>query len=313
MEFKHISVLLNESISMLRVRPDGIYVDGTLGGGGHASLICSELDKKGRLIGIDRDQTAINAAAERLRGFPCDVTIVHNNFFNIRAVLDGLEVSEIDGAVLDLGVSSPQLDDGARGFSYHQDARLDMRMDQSAALDAEAVVNGYDEAALADIIFRYGEEKFARRIAKNIVIHREEKRIETTFELSEIIKQAFPASARYADKHPAKRTFQAIRIEVNHELEGLRQAATDFVDALKPGGRLAVITFHSLEDRMIKQTFVDLATGCKCPKDFPICVCGNKAKVRLVNRKPIVAGVGELGENSRAHSAKLRVVERVEG
>ena len=310
-EFKHISVLLEESVDMLDVKPDGIYADGTLGGGGHSSLICSRLGEGGRLIGIDRDMTAINAATDRLSGFGNKVTIVHNNFANIKEVLAQLGVDKIDGAILDLGVSSPQLDTADRGFSYNMDARLDMRMNRDDSLSAYEVVNKYSEAELAKIIFDYGEERFARQIAKGIVCAREARNIETTFELTEIIKSSIPAKARFADKHPAKRTFQAIRIEVNNELGILENAIKDFVEVLNPGGVLSVITFHSLEDRIVKQTFQGLAEGCICPKSFPVCVCGNKPKVRIITRKPIISGDAELNENMRAHSAKLRAVKKI--
>ncbi len=311
MEFNHISVLLEESVNALEVKPDGVYVDGTLGGGGHSSLICSRLSDKGELIGIDRDEIALSAATERLKGYKCQKQLVHNNFFNIKEVLHNLGVDKIDGAILDLGVSSPQLDTAERGFSYNMCAPLDMRMDRTSALDAYTVVNTYSEEELSDIIFKYGEDKLARRIARAICKSREEKPIETTTELSEIIKSAFPPAARFADKHPAKRTFQAIRIEVNGELDGLSRAVCDFADVLKPGGRLAIITFHSLEDRIVKNAFADMASGCECPKDFPVCVCGKKPSVKLINRKPIIADKTELEENFRAHSAKLRVIEKL--
>ena len=311
MEFNHISVLLNESIEMLNIKPHGVYADGTLGGGGHSSLICEELEGDGVLSGIDRDETAIAAATKRLEKYECKKHICHNNFFNIKDVLNDLGIAEIDGAILDLGVSSPQLDVAERGFSYNMCGALDMRMDKSAALDAYTVVNTYEEKRLADIIFNYGEEKFARRIARDICQYREKKPVETTTELSEIIKNAFPPAARYGDKHPSKRTFQAIRIEVNGELDGLDKAIKNFAGALKSGGRLAVITFHSLEDRIVKNTFAELASGCECPKDFPVCVCGKKPVVKLVNRKPIIAGDKELKDNFRSHSAKLRVAEKL--
>lgn len=311
MEFNHISVLLEESIKALEVKPDGIYVDGTLGGGGHSSLICSRLSDRGRLIGTDRDEVALAAATERLKDYKCQRQLVHSNFFNIKEVLHTLEVDDIDGAILDLGVSSPQLDIAERGFSYNMCAPLDMRMDRTSALDAYMVVNTYEEEELADIIFKYGEEKFARKIARAICKRRKEKSIETTTELSDIIKSAFPPAQRFADKHPAKRTFQAIRIEVNGELDGLEKAVCDFVDVLKPGGRLAIITFHSLEDRIVKNAFASLAGGCECPKDFPVCVCGKKPTVKLINKKPIIADKTELEENFRAHSAKLRVIEKL--
>lgn len=310
-EFHHISVLLEESIDALRVTPGGIYADGTLGGGGHSALICERMQGKGMLIGIDQDSTAIAAASERLLAYGSMIKIVKNNFSNIKAIMQELNVTELDGAVLDLGVSSPQLDDGERGFSYHTDARLDMRMNRDAVFSAYELVNTYEEERIADIIFRYGEERYARRIAKEIVTAREDKPLTTTFELVECIKRAIPAGARFADKHPAKRTFQAIRIAVNDELDILDGVLRDFTDLLKSGGRLAVITFHSLEDRIVKNTFSDLATGCVCPKEFPVCVCGNTPKVRVVTRKPIVADDRALEQNYRAHSAKLRVIEKI--
>lgn len=310
-EFKHISVLPKESVDMLDVNPNGIYVDGTLGGGGHSSIICSQLTDKGRLVGIDRDDCALSAATKRLSEFKCQKDLCRDNFFNVKSVLKSLEIDKVDGAILDLGVSSPQLDNGERGFSYNSCARLDMRMDRRSELDAYTVVNTYDEKRLADIIFKYGEDKLARKIARAICKQREKSPIETTTDLSDVIKSAFPPAARFADKHPAKRTFQAIRIEVNGELDGLGEAIRNFVDVLKPGGRMAVITFHSLEDRIVKQTFADLAKGCTCPKDFPVCVCGNKPKLKLINRKPIVASEAENENNFRAHSAKLRVIEKL--
>ncbi len=311
MAFHHISVLLKESVDALQVNPDGVYADGTLGGGGHSSMICEQLSNQGTLIGIDRDTTALKAAGERLAPFSCQKHLVHRNFFAVKTVLKELGIASLDGAILDLGVSSPQLDVAERGFSYHQTARLDMRMDREASLDAWQVVNTYPEEALAEIIFRYGEERYARRIAAAIVKCRTEKPIETTTELSDIIKGAFPASQRYGDKHPAKRTFQAIRIEVNQELNGLEDAIRDFAEVLKPGGRLAVITFHSLEDRLVKTVFSDLSKGCECPKDFPVCVCGKQPIVKVITRKPVLAGTKELENNNRAHSAKLRVIEKL--
>lgn len=311
MEFKHISVLLDESIEGLNVKPDGVYADGTLGGGGHSSLICSKLSENGRLIGIDRDCDALAAAKERLSEYNCQIDYCHNNFFNIKSILEEKGIDGLDGAIIDLGVSSHQLDTAERGFSYNADARLDMRMDKSAPFDAYTLVNTYDEKRLADVIFKYGEERYARRIAKAICEKREVSPIETTFELTDIIRQAFPAGERFGDKHPAKRTFQALRIEVNGELEGLEDAIRNFVDALKPGGRLAIISFHSLEDRIVKNTFAELTKGCTCPKDFPVCVCGGKPIVKLVNRKPVLAGDEELSNNFRAHSAKLRIIEKL--
>lgn len=311
MGFEHISVLLEESVEMLRVKPGGIYADGTLGGGGHSSYIASNLSEDGLLIGIDRDETALRAAGDRLSKFSCRKELCHNNFFNIKDVLSDLGINKIDGAILDLGVSSPQLDTPERGFSYHTDARLDMRMDRSAELDAYTVVNTYEEKRLADIIFKYGEERYARKIAAAICRQREKSPIETTMQLSNLIKSVFPPSARYADKHPAKRTFQAIRIEVNSELDGLSKAICDFAESLKTGGRLAVITFHSLEDRIVKNAFAELSKGCICPKDFPICVCGKTPQVKVITGKPIVSGEEELERNFRAHSAKLRVIEKL--
>ena len=311
MEFHHISVLLNESVDMLKVNPSGVYVDGTLGGGGHSSLICQSLSNDGLLIGIDKDTIALKAASERLSKYDCKKQFVHQSFFEVKSMLEQLNISEIDGAILDLGVSSPQLDNGERGFSYRKEARIDMRMNRDAELDGWTVVNTYDEKKLADIIFKYGEERYARRIASAIVREREKTPIDTTTQLAELVKGAFPASAGYGDKHPAKRTFQAIRIEVNGELDGLDEAIKDFAGSLKKGGRLAVITFHSLEDRIVKNAFADLTKGCTCPKDFPICVCNNKPKVKLVNKKPVLANTEELEMNNRAHSAKLRVIEKI--
>ncbi len=311
MEFNHISVLPNESVRMLGIRPGGVYADGTLGGGGHASLICEKLGESGTLIGIDRDPEALEAASERLRKYKCGIIVRHDNFFNIKVILDDLGIEKIDGAVLDLGVSSHQLDEAERGFSYNLDAPLDMRMDREDRLTAADVVNTYSEEELKKILREYGEEKNAAKIARSIARAREKKPIETTTELSDIIKYSFPPQKRYGDKHPAKRSFQAIRIEVNGELKGLDKALEDFVEALRPGGVLAVITFHSLEDRIVKNTFNKLKTGCTCPKDFPVCVCGNKPKIELINRKPITAAEDELKENNRAHSAKLRAARKL--
>ena len=304
MEFNHISVLLDESVLMLGVK-DGIYVDGTLGGGGHSELILKKMSG-GRLIGIDQDTDAISAASERLEEYKDKFTAVHNNFSNIKEILRELNIEEIDGAILDLGVSSHQLDEGSRGFSYNKDARLDMRMNKEQPFSAYELINTYSESDLKRIIYAYGEERFAPAIASNIVAEREKKPIETTFQLSDIIKKAMPKEARQKDKHPAKRTFQAIRIEVNREIEILEGAIRDFVSVLKPGGVLSVITFHSLEDRIVKTVFNDLASGCICPKNFPVCVCNKKPIVKLYNKKPIVSGEEELRNNNRAHSAKLR-------
>jgi len=311
MEFNHISVLLEESVDMLSVKPDGIYVDGTLGGGGHSELILKRLGENGRLIGIDRDMTAIRAASERLVPFGDKFVWVHDNFKNVKQILKNLNVEKIDGAILDLGVSSPQLDDGERGFSYHRDARLDMRMNREDEISAYEVVNNYPAEDLKRIIYEYGEERYAGAIARRIEEQRKIKPIETTFELSELIKSAFPKKERFKDKHPAKRTFQAIRIEVNGELEMLKPALNDFADVLKTNGVLAVISFHSLEDRIVKNEFSVLSSGCECPKEFPVCVCGKKPKVKLASRKPIAATDKELSENARSHSAKLRGIVKL--
>ncbi len=312
-EFNHISVLLEESVNFLEVKPKGVYVDGTLGGGGHASLVCSKLSKGATFVGIDRDMTAINAASKRLEQFGDMVNIVHSNFSEIKTVLKNLGISKIDGAILDLGVSSPQLDTAERGFSYNMDARLDMRMNREDALSAFEVVNGYTESELSKIIFDYGEERFARQIAKAIVTERQKGDIETTFQLSDIIKSAVPAKMRFADKHPAKRTFQAIRIEVNNELGILKQAIEDFVEVLNPGGVLSIITFHSLEDRIVKTIFKKAENPCVCPSHFPVCVCGNVPKGKVITRKPILPTAEEMEENSRSKSAKLRIFEKKVG
>lgn len=310
MEFSHISVMFDEVINSLNVKKDGIYVDGTLGGGGHSSGILSACDSA-RVIGIDRDTDALAAAGERLKPFGSRFCAVHNNFCNVSEVLNELGVSGIDGAVLDLGVSSYQLDEASRGFSYIHDAPLDMRMDRSGGIDAKEVINTYDRDALTKVFYEYGEEKWSARIAEFIVREREEKPIETTGELVRIIEAAIPKAARAEGGHPAKRIFQAIRIEVNGELRILENALRDFTSALKPGGRLAVITFHSLEDRIVKNTFRDLCTDCICPKEFPVCVCGHRAEAKAVSRKPYAPSASELEKNSRSRSAKLRVIEKI--
>lgn len=309
MEFHHISVLLNECIESLNIKPDGIYVDGTLGGAGHSYEICKRLTT-GRLIGIDQDMNAINAATERLKEFKDKVTLVHSNFSNVKQVFEDLGIEKADGFLLDIGVSSHQLDEAERGFSYMQDAPLDMRMDTSRSLSAYEVVNEYSEKDLNDIIFEYGEERWAKRIAEFIVAERKIKPIETTFELVDIIKKAVPKGARKDGPHPAKRTFQAIRIEVNGELDVLKTAINDMTDLLNPKGRLAIITFHSLEDRIVKNEFRKQENPCTCPREFPVCVCGKKSKGRVVTRKPILPSDEELSANHRARSAKLRVFER---
>lgn len=312
MEFKHTSVLLEETIEGLDIKEDGIYVDGTLGGGGHSSVICSKLSEKGTLIGIDRDRDALDAASERLKEWPCQKHYVQSNYSDIKQVLADLGIESIDGAVLDLGVSSFQLDNAQRGFSYMQDAPLDMRMNQDDSFTAYDVVNTYSKEDLTDIIRRYGEEKWASRIAEFIVKFRKKKPVESTSELVDIIKAAVPAKARRDGPHPAKRTFQAIRIEVNDELGQLKRACDEFCDVLAPGGRLCIITFHSLEDRIVKEAFRTRANPCTCPPEFPICVCGKKADVIKITGKPIVPGEEELGENHRARSAKLRIIEKIE-
>lgn len=309
MEFKHVSVLLNECLDALNIKDDGIYVDCTLGGAGHSSHILQRLSKDGLLIGIDQDTDALKAAGERLKEYE-NKKLVHNNFHNIDSILEELEIPKVDGILMDLGVSSYQLDEGERGFSYMKDAPLDMRMNRDREFSAYDVVNSYSMEDLWRIIRDYGEEKFAKRVAEFIVNKREEKPIETTLELVDIIKAAIPAKARREGPHPAKRTFQAIRIEVNGELEILNKAIEDGVNRLNKGGRMAIITFHSLEDRIVKLKFRELANPCTCPKEFPICVCGKKPLVKLISRKAIEPSKEEVEENPRSRSAKLRVIER---
>ena len=309
-EFYHVSVLLQECIDGLNIKPDGIYVDGTLGGAGHSSQIAARLTT-GRLIGIDRDQVALKAAGERLAPFGDRVTLVHSNFCEVKQVLQDLGIAGVDGILLDLGVSSPQLDDGERGFSYMADAPLDMRMNRSDALTAYHVVNQWSFEELRRILFDYGEERYAPKIASAICARREVKPIETTLELVDIIRGAMPAAALREKQHPAKRSFQAIRIAVNDELGSVEKVMRDAVDCLNPGGRLAIITFHSLEDRIVKVGMADAAKGCTCPPNFPVCVCGKQPKVKLISRKPIVSGDEELERNPRARSAKLRVCEKL--
>ena len=311
MEFTHKSVLLDECIEALNIRPDGVYVDGTLGRAGHSREIVQKLTT-GRLICIDRDMAAIDAAKERLAPWMERVTLVHGNFADLGEVLREKEIAGVDGMLFDLGVSSPQLDDASRGFSYMQDAPLDMRMDKTAALTAYEVVNAWSYEELRRILFEYGEERYAPAIAKAIVKARETSPIETTFQLTELIRHAMPAAALREKQHPAKRSFQAIRIAVNGELDALPPMLKSATEALNPGGRLAVITFHSLEDRIVKRAMQDMARGCTCPPEFPVCVCGKKPKLKLLTRKPIVSGEAELEENPRARSAKLRVAEKCE-
>ena len=310
MDFKHVPVLYEECMQNLRIVPDGIYVDGTLGGGGHAFGIGSNLNENGVLVGIDRDTDALEAAGERLRGLKCRIELVHNTYANIKDVLAELGISGINGALLDIGVSSFQLDNKERGFSYMHDAPLDMRMNRDDGFSAYDVVNRYDRKQLQEIIKKYGEERWASRISDFIVRKRQDNPIETTGQLVDIIKAAIPASARREGPHPAKRTFQAIRIEVNGELEQIGQAVDEFCDVLLPGGRLCIITFHSLEDRIVKEAFNRRLDPCTCPKEFPVCVCGKVSDVVKVTGKPIVAGKEELENNPRSRSAKLRVIEK---
>ncbi len=311
MEFVHQSIMLKETIESLNIVPDGIYVDGTLGGGGHSFAIAHRLSDKGRLIGIDQDQDAICAATERLMPVKDRVTIIQNNYSMMKQILSDLSVSKVNGILLDLGVSSYQLDNAQRGFSYREDAALDMRMDQNQPLTARDIVNDYSEMELYHIIRDYGEEKFAKNIAKHIVKTRKDHEIRTTGELCEIIKNAIPARVRAGGGHPAKRTFQAIRIELNHELDVLRDHLEEMIELLDDRGRLCVITFHSLEDRIVKKIFRSSENPCICPPDFPVCTCGRVSKGRVVTRKPIVPGEEELRQNSRSKSAKLRVFERI--
>lgn len=310
MAFEHKSVLLYETIDSLNIRPDGIYVDGTLGGGGHAYEVCRRLGEHGRLIGIDQDADAIAAATKRLEPFADKVTVVRSNYENIASVLHELGIEKVDGIYLDLGVSSYQLDTASRGFTYREDAPLDMRMDQRNTQTAADIVNTYSEMELYRIIRDYGEDRFAKNIAKHIVRQRQEKPYETTGELIETIKAAIPAKIRATGGHPAKRTFQAIRIELNHELDVLNCSIDTMIDLLNPGGRLSIITFHSLEDRIVKKRFRDNENPCICPPEFPVCMCGRKSKGTVITRKPIVPGEEELEYNKRSKSSKLRVFER---
>ena len=309
-EFHHISVLLDECIDGLNIKPDGVYVDGTLGGAGHSFQIAARLST-GRLIGIDRDPVALAAAAKRLEPYKDRVTLVHSNFCEIASVLRDLQIEGVDGILLDLGVSSPQLDDGARGFSYMADAPLDMRMNNEDPLTAAEVVNTWPYEELKRILYDYGEERYAPKIAAAICARREQQPIRTTLELVDIIRSAMPASALREKQHPAKRSFQAIRIAVNDELGSVEKVMRDAIPCLNPGGRLAIITFHSLEDRIVKNGMADAAKGCTCPPNFPVCVCGKKPQVKLITRKPIVSGEEELERNPRARSAKLRICEKI--
>lgn len=310
MEFDHAPVMPDECIENLDIKADGTYVDGTLGGGGHSSLICGRLSSEGTLIGIDRDQDALDAASKRIEPFKCRKVFVKSNYADIKEVLSGLGTESIDGALLDLGVSSFQLDNPERGFSYMHDAPLDMRMDKEDGFTAYDVVNTYSEKELTSVIKNYGEERWASRIAAFIAKERSKAPVKTTGELVDIIKSAIPAAARREGPHPAKRTFQAIRIEVNDELGKLKDAVTDFMDVLAPGGRLCIITFHSLEDRIVKEAFNNRANPCTCPPELPVCVCGKVADIDKITRKPVVPGEDEINNNPRSRSAKLRVIQK---
>lgn len=311
MEFKHKSVLLEETIRNLKVKPDGIYVDGTLGGGGHAYEVCRQLSAKGSLIGIDQDEAAIEAAGERLQEFGDRVTIIRSNYCNMKKELQKIEITSVDGITLDLGVSSFQLDNAERGFTYREDVPLDMRMDQRGSRTARDIVNTYTENELYRVLRDYGEEKFAKKIARNICTARTDKPIETTGELIELIKQSIPMKMRAVGGHPAKKTFQAIRIELNQELEVLRNSLDDMIELLNDGGRICIITFHSLEDRIVKTIFKRNENPCTCPPDFPVCVCGKMSMGKVITRKPILPNEEEIAENKRSKSAKLRVFERI--
>ena len=310
MEFKHVSVLLQETVDGLNVKPDGIYVDGTLGGGGHSYEVCTRLGAKGSIIGIDQDEAAIEAASIRLKDFGEKVTIVRSNYCDMKSRLHELGIDKVDGIMLDLGVSSYQLDTADRGFSYREDAPLDMRMDQRSEKTARDIVNDYSEMDLYRVIRDYGEDKFAKNIARHIVRERAKRPIETTGELTEVIRHAIPMKFQKKTGHPAKRTFQAIRIELNRELDVLRDSLDDMIDMLNPGGRLCIITFHSLEDRIVKSAFKKNENPCTCPSDFPVCVCGKVSKGRVITRKPILPSEEEMEVNSRSKSAKLRIFER---
>lgn len=312
MEFQHVSVLLEETVEALQIKPDGIYVDGTLGGAGHARQICQRLNDKGRFVGIDQDEEAVAVSTERLKEYGEKVSIIKSNYAQMKQVLQDLGIEKVDGILLDLGVSSYQLDNAERGFSYMADAPLDMRMDKDQTVSAKDIVNTFPEAELARIIREYGEERYARNIARNIVKTRESRSIETTFQLVDIIRGSMPAKARNGKGHPAKRTFQAIRIECNHELEVLREALDDMVDLLNDQGRLCIITFHSLEDRIVKVSYRRNENPCTCPPDFPVCVCGKRSKGKVITKKPMLPSEREQEENSRSQSAKLRVFERID-
>lgn len=311
MDFNHIPVLLNETIEGLDIKENGIYVDCTLGGGGHSLEILKRIGPGGKLIAIDQDEDALLEAQERLSAYKDQIYFVKSNYAYLGSILDSLSIEKVDGILMDIGVSSYQLDEGERGFSYQQDAALDMRMDKSAELTAAYIVNNYSKEELEMILWNYGEEKWGKRIAEFIIETRAEKPIETTFELVDIIKRAIPKKVRIQGKHPAKRTFQALRIEVNKELDALESTIGIAVERLKPGGRLAIITFHSIEDRIVKTNFLELARGCTCPPEFPICVCNNKPEIKIITRKPIIASEKELDTNRRAKPAKLRICKKL--
>lgn len=311
MEFDHVPVLLNETVDNLVWKKDGIYVDGTLGGGGHSKEVLKRIGSEGRLIGIDRDSDAIEAAQNKLSQYKEKLMLAHSNFSDVKNVISKFGLEKVDGMMMDLGVSSPQLDNPERGFSYMNDAPLDMRMDKDSQLTAEYIVNNYTEEEIKSIIKDYGEERWASRIAGFIVNARERKHIKSTFELVEIIKEAIPAGARREGPHPAKRTFQALRIAVNRELDEIEHSIPEIIDILNPGGRLCIITFHSLEDRIVKDSFKKLANPCTCPADFPVCVCGKKPQVKIITRKPIIPDKDEIDNNPRSRSAKLRVAEKL--
>lgn len=311
LKFNHTSVLLNECIQGLNINPNGIYVDGTLGGAGHSKEICKRISKYGRLIGIDKDKHALQHAINVLKVYETNVTFIHDNFSNIKQILFNNNITQIDGMLMDLGVSSYQLDEATRGFSYMHDAPLDMRMDCTSYLSAYNVVNEYDEKLICSIIKEYGEERWAKRIAEFIVKERNKKPIKTTFELVSIIKKAVPKAVRIDGPHPAKRTFQAIRIEVNNELAILKETVNSIVSSLKVGGRICIITFHSLEDRIIKRAFKELENPCTCPREFPVCVCNKKQEIKVITKKPVIPSEEEIANNHRSRSAKLRIAEKI--
>ena len=311
MEFKHVPIMLDECIENLSIKPDGVYVDATLGGAGHSSKIAEQLNENGILIGIDKDITAINVSRERLKDYKCKKILVNDDFCNLKTILKENNISKVDGILADLGVSSYQIDEASRGFSYTKNAPLDMRMNQNQRIDAKYVVNNYSEKDLLKILYEYGEESFSKSIVRNILKAREVKEIETTLELVNIIEKSVPSKLLHKGGSVAKKTFQAIRIEVNGELDSLKNVLNDMLEVLNPSGRLCIITFHSLEDRLVKNCFAENSTGCVCPKSFPICVCNHKPKIKLISKKPIIPNEKEIKENSRSTSSKLRVAEKI--